>query len=125
MERNHDDGHVVKGLSVKTVFQYAFHPKPAELVDTDRLDVRVFVLLNLVRTRYLSSITAQPNAFVDVFVRQFVEDSITAQNDEIVMLCNLENLDLRLCFYYVRIAAPVFKLGFWVTKGSTDGESSR
>lgn len=94
-------------------------------MDTDRLNVCVFVGLELVSTRYFRSIAAQPNAFIDVFVRQLIEDSITAQYNEIMVLCDLENLDFRLCFYDVRIAAPILKLSFRVTEGTADGKSSR
>ena len=94
-------------------------------MDTDLLNVCVFVGLELVSTRYFCSIAAQPNAFIDVFVRQLIEDSITAQDNEIMVLCDLENLDFRLCFYDVRIAAPILKLSFRVTEGTTDGKSSR
>lgn len=94
-------------------------------MDTDRLYVCIFVGLELISTRYFCSITAQPNAFIYVFVRQLIEDSIAAQDDEIMVLCDVENLNFRLCFYDTRIAASILKLGFRIAEGSADGKSSR
>lgn len=66
-----------------------------------------------------------PDTLANILITQFVEDAIAAQNDKIVILCNLKLANLRLCFHYVRVAASELQLGIWIAKSATDGETTR
>ena len=84
------------------------------------LCISVVVVRHLVGSSNLGRITAQPDTLAYVIVVKFIKDAITAQNNEVVMLGNLENFNLWLRIYDVGIATSVLQLCFRITECPTN-----
>lgn len=79
LESNHNHSHVVEGLPVEGIFQNTLNCQPTLLVHI-LCQFELFVVYG----------DTVPHAARDVLVRQLVEDPITAQDYEIVILVNFE-----------------------------------
>ena len=108
-ERNHDDSNIVEGLPVQTVFEDSLDTKTAEVVH----------IVNL-----LGGVATQPDTAADVFIRHFVEDAITGKSDEVMLLRDLKDFDVRFGLHHVRIATTVIKFSLRVAESSTHREST-
>ena len=76
----------------------------------------LLILVYLILLSKLRRITTEPYAAADVLVTEFVENSITCKNNEIVLFRNLVNSDLWLSFDYIWISASILKFGFCISK---------
>ena len=76
----------------------------------------LLILVYLVLLSKLSRIATEPYAAADVLVTEFVENSITCKNNEIVLFRNLVNSDLWISFDHIWITTSILKFGFWIAK---------
>lgn len=79
LESNHHHSHVVEGLPIEGIFQNTLNCQPTLLVHI-LCQFELFVVYG----------DTVPHAARDVLVRQLVEDPITAQDYEVVILVNFE-----------------------------------
>lgn len=85
----------------------------------------IILSLLLVCLRSFCSITTQPNTLINVFVCQFVKNSVTSENDEVMMLWNRKHFNLWLGFHHVWVSSSIFKFRFRISEGSAYRKSSR
>lgn len=65
-------------------------------------------------------LAAHLNALRDLFVTQFVKNTITSQCNEIVLFSYLKAVDVGDGHDHVGVATTVVKLCFWIAKCPTD-----
>ena len=111
LKSNHHHSHIVEGLSVEGIFQNTLNCQPALLVHI-LCQFEILVIYG----------DTVPHAARDVLVRELVEDPITAQDDEVVVLGNFELVNIRLADHNIRVSAAKFKFCLWVTEGPRNGE---
>ena len=79
LESNHHHSHIVEGLPVKGIFQNTLNCQPTLLVH----------ILSQFELFVIDGNTV-PHAARDILVRELVEDSVTAQDDEVVIFVDFE-----------------------------------
>ena len=82
----------------------------------------VFILIRLIYLRKFGRVTGEPYTPTNILVAKLIENAITSKNNKVVLLRNLVDSDLRLCFYNIGIASPVFKFGFWIPESAANRE---
>ena len=66
-----------------------------------------------------------PHTTTHIFVRKFVEDTITAQDNKIVVFIYFEGVNIRFANNYIRVAATKFKFCLRISKSSWNREPAR
>lgn len=105
LEGDHDNSHVVQGLSVKSILQNRFNSKPTLLVNV-LCELLIFVI----------EINTVPDAMGHILIGEFVEDTIAAEHNKVVLFLYLERPDVRLAHDNVWVASSEFKLRLWVAE---------
>ena len=105
---NHDHCHIVETLPIERAFKDAFDSQTALLVH---------ILGKLLLLKLLWGATV-PHALIHIFIRQLVIDSVTCQQNVVVLLRYLEASYIWGGHHDLWVASLVFKLSFCISKGS-------
>ena len=61
-----------------------------------------------------------PDALRNIFVGHLVEYAVACENYKVVVLCNLETSNVRLCLHYILVSPAVGELRFRVAESPGD-----
>ena len=67
-----------------------------------------------------SRVTGEPYATANILVAEFIENAITGEDNEVVLLRNLVDSYLRFGFDYIRISASILQLGFRISESAAN-----
>ena len=82
-------------------------------------------LVFLTCLRQFCRVTRNPDSFTYILITQLVKDTITCQDNKVMLLSNLKCLNFRYSLHNIGIASPILKLSLRISKSSTHGESTR
>ena len=128
LKRHHNHGHVVQRLAVKTIFEDAFDGKATVLVHFELtvllvlylMRILLLLLLELNLVSHSTSFTALPDSMTNFSIVKFVEDAVTAQRDEVMVLGDGKFTNFRFTFYHIWISTTVSELSLRVAKSSAN-----
>lgn len=101
----HDHCHIIQRLPIERVLKHCFHCQTRLLVHV----LGKFLVL-------IVDVDTVPYTIGDIFIRELVEDTVTAKYDEIVLFLNFECVDIWLANHYFWITPSKFKFGLRVPK---------
>lgn len=90
---------------------------PQERILQDVLNTSSDLLMNTCRFWIVQWV---PNTFDEIYITNFIKNSIRCDSNEIMVWSNLKTFDLRNCYDYIRISSELFNFCFYVSKGSWD-----
>lgn len=106
---DHYDGYVIEGLFEEWVLYYIF-------------DSQSSLFMNLVPEKGVFDTI--PNSENSVMICKFVKNAISSHNNEVMVRVDLKRPDFWLRNDYIRIPSKLRKFGLWISKSSTNWESS-
>lgn len=125
---NHDRCDVVQCFGVNTLVQAFVDGKASLLVDADRSPRLKGILINILTQDLVAvKVTAGsiPHRFDDGIVVKFLENTIAAKHNKVVVWPDLEGFDLWVGNDALGIASVSRVLGFDVADGARDREAAR
>lgn len=73
---------------------------------------------------FIINVAGVPNAGADIFIRHLIKDTITSEDNKIMIFCNLKYFNIRNASYYIWISSSEFNLSLWIPKSSWYWKSS-